>query len=242
MTGYALQADCSHWQTPVDLGKYPYKRIGLKCTDGASSVDPTYKQRATAAHENSVAVEHYCFAEATDGATQARFLLDNVEWKAGDRLVIDAEVHGVTAKVVKDFINECHLLKPGAAGMVYGSPGFLAPAKIRPSHGWGLWIADVTSAAQPTIPPGWDHWTLWQFSFTETVKGIGGKCDLSRVAPTPKPAPVPKSKHTPMSVLERRRASKLLKALRKRTHGLVDIDQVALGDLGKQIDRVRGLK
>lgn len=198
MSGYELQADISHWQSPFEVDSYPYKRIGLKCTDGANSVDPDYLARVKAAHSKGIGVEHYCFAEAEDGASQARYLLAHVKFLKGDRIVIDAEVHGVTQQVVTDFIATIQAKLPHQ-GLVYGSPGFLNPAGIHSSHGWELWEAQYTTAAEPDKVPGFDGWTLWQFSQTSHVPGIGGQCDLSRVAPVKTPPKV-KPRNLPLHI------------------------------------------
>jgi len=43
-----------------------------------------------------------------------------------------------------------------------------------------LWVAHYTSQPAPNLPPGWTDWTLWQFSETGTVAGVGGAVDLDR--------------------------------------------------------------
>lgn len=40
----------------------------------------------------------------------------------------------------------------------------------------GLWIAHY-DVEQPSIPPGWDTWTFWQYSETGAVDGLKGKVD-----------------------------------------------------------------
>lgn len=51
-----------------------------------------------------------------------------------------------------------------------GDPGPLAS--------FPLWIAHYTNSSQPTVPAGWDQWTLWQYSESGTVEGIAGSVDL----------------------------------------------------------------
>jgi lysozyme len=45
--------------------------------------------------------------------------------------------------------------------------------------GYPLQIADYSSTTQPTLPPGWTHWLLWQFTSKSCVAGIA-TCNLTR--------------------------------------------------------------
>lgn len=209
--GNKQMADASHWQVTVDFDVYPHDRIGLKCTTGNNSVDPDYVERAKAAHAHGVAVDHYCFGQAESGESQANFFLSTVDYKMGDRFVIDAEVGGVNGQVVLDFINTCHTAKPGIPGLVYGSPYFLRDNNIRPIHGWGLWLADYASR-WAFVPPGWQSPNMWQYSQTAKCPGISGECDMSKIL-----SPVAtQAKATGLSVLSKSYANHLIKRLSKR--------------------------
>ncbi len=43
-----------------------------------------------------------------------------------------------------------------------------------------LWVAHYTSKPAPSLPPGWDDWTIWQFSEKGEVAGVSGPVDLDR--------------------------------------------------------------
>src|SRR5690348_8719331 len=50
---------------------------------------------------------------------------------------------------------------------------------------YALWVAaypfDPNSATyRPDLPPGWDHWAMWQYISTGYVDGIAGPVDLNR--------------------------------------------------------------
>jgi lysozyme len=54
----------------------------------------------------------------------------------------------------------------------FGAPGALS--------GYPLWVAHYTKAPGPSVPAGWDKWTIWQYTETGAVKGVPGKFDLDR--------------------------------------------------------------
>jgi lysozyme len=54
----------------------------------------------------------------------------------------------------------------------FGGPGALA--------GYPLWVAHYTSAPGPSVPAGWDNWTLWQYTESGTVTGVTGNVDMDR--------------------------------------------------------------
>jgi GH25 family lysozyme M1 (1,4-beta-N-acetylmuramidase) len=41
-------------------------------------------------------------------------------------------------------------------------------------------VADYGSHNEPSIPPQWAAWTLWQFTENGSVAGISGAVDLDR--------------------------------------------------------------
>ena len=43
-----------------------------------------------------------------------------------------------------------------------------------------LWVAHYTKALKPALPPGWNTWTIWQYSDSGAVAGITGKVDMNR--------------------------------------------------------------
>jgi lysozyme len=43
-----------------------------------------------------------------------------------------------------------------------------------------LWVAHYTMAPKPALPPGWNAWTIWQYTGSGAVAGITGKVDMNR--------------------------------------------------------------
>ena len=238
-----LMADLSHWNSGVvDFAKYPWHLVGLKVTDGAFGVDPTYAVRVKDAHtprgirRKHVGVLHYHFGEAGDARAQAQAFVTAVSphWLPGDRVVIDAETKGVDGAFVNTFIAEVTALRPTWAGLVYGSPYYLRDNNIKPSHGWALWLADY-AAAWVFIPPGWTEVSVWQYSDAATCAGVEGKCDMSKVL-------IPPLAPEGLSALTRRLVKHLIKRLNARKHPLSAGARVLLTRLVKAINRVLEIK
>ena len=66
----------------------------------------------------------------------------------------------------------------GRQPMIYTYPSFWrsATADSQAFHAYPLWIANWT--ATPSVPGGWPHWTMHQYSASGRVAGISGDVDL----------------------------------------------------------------
>lgn len=198
-----LIADISDYQENVDMAAYKkagHVRIRIKCTQGTGSAQRLYRERVEAAHTVGLAVDHYHYLTAEDGAAQADWFIANLRLKPGDRLMDDAEAAGVNGTIVSDFTGRCREKNTDVAGLTYGSPYFLRDHGIRSTHGFGLCLADYTTNKTPIMwpggkgeayLPGFDGVPFeWQFTETARTAGISGASDLSRVvraAKQPKP-------------------------------------------------------
>ena len=177
MSNRALMIDVSSNNPTPRIRLYKkagHQVIALKATEGQSYTWDRHGKLSDRAHKHGLAVWHYHFARSGDPVAQARYFLAEVHghWRDGDRLVLDAESTGVGAAFVQAFINACHERFPHRPGLVYSYGSFLTGAKIRPAHGWGLWLA-AYGPIQPKPVAGWDHLTAWQF--TDKATGVGGE-------------------------------------------------------------------
>jgi lysozyme len=75
----------------------------------------------------------------------------------------------------------------GVKPIIYTNPTFWSTSMANTDsfarNGYRLWVANWTTAGQPTLPAdGWGGlgWTLWQHSSTGRVPGISGNVDLDR--------------------------------------------------------------
>ncbi len=63
--------------------------------------------------------------------------------------------------------------RKGFVTAMFGQPGRLTEHP--------LWVAHYTKTAPaPRIPPGWDKWTLWQYTGSGTFAGVKGQVDINR--------------------------------------------------------------
>lgn len=186
MKAALLIADISDAQASFDAAAYKkagHVRVRIKCTEGETFVAHTYAERVKASHAAGLAVDHYHFLHPGSGAAQADWFIAHLDLKSGDRLMADCEITGVNGQVVAEFIDRCHAKDTNVPGLIYGSPYFLRDNHIVSSHGWGLVLADYTTAKSPVLmPPGFSGVPFeWQYTETAHTAGISGGSDLSRV-------------------------------------------------------------
>lgn len=180
-------ADISHNQESFDAVAYAkrHDRIRLKAAQGTGFVDPTYVERTAAAHQAGLSVDHYSYLTDEDGLLQADHFMNLIRphLKAGDRLMADCEADGVTGALVERFVDRCHSIEPSYDGLEYVGPYFARANSIVSVHGWGLVLADYTSAKSPVFWPDGFEGVPWEWQFTNkaSTAGIGGESDLSRV-------------------------------------------------------------
>lgn len=171
--------DLSHFNSNPDFTLA--KNAGIlgvihKATQGATFVDPTYlphRQAATAAGQHWGA---YHFADNTDAAAQADFFLET----AGSLpvLALDFE-QNMTLDQARAFVSRIHAVTgrwPGLYGGDYLKQ-LLGAAKDPVLANCWLWLAQYEEPA--IVPSNWTAWTLWQYTSTATIPGIG-QCDRSR--------------------------------------------------------------
>lgn len=235
MPAVLLMVDLSSNNALPNLTKHykgGHRVIALKATEGSSYIWDQHGRLSDEWHKLGGAVWHYCFARPGDAKAQAQRFLSVVapRWKPGDRIVLDAEVPGVTATFARAFIAACHAARPDWPGIVYSYASFLAAAKIKPSHSWGLWLA-AYQAEEPKPPAGWDRLTAWQFTDKQTgLPGIPGAVDCSHLL-DPDVVPAQPVKAHPLSRRHRRWAKRLTVAFGKRTHPLTADDRKTLAAL-----------
>lgn len=169
-----------------------FRVLALKATEGTGYTWTGHRGLADAWHRLGGVVWHYHFLTPGDGAAQADHFCATVgaSGRHGDRIVVDVETQNDTGAEVSAFIARCatHTALPG---VVYGSPYFLRDHGIRPSHGWGLWLADYDSKIA-FVPPGWSSWLAWQYTDRATgVPGIAGAVDCSHLSAAAMPSAPP---------------------------------------------------
>ena len=215
-------ADISHHQQTVDLAAYAkagHTRVVLKATEGTGFTDPAFADRWQQAGQLGLARVAYHFARVGwPGSVQFDFLYATVNAAGGlgphDRLCLDAEDID-TANAAKLAPANAKAFAARAAaqgvgeGLVYSYRYYLNNYGIRPDlfpAGWQqLWLADYTAGQADgdiELGGGWQRSEVVarQYTDQETVAGVAGTCDASRVLadwlpkpPQPKPPTPPEA-------------------------------------------------
>jgi GH25 family lysozyme M1 (1,4-beta-N-acetylmuramidase) len=245
MKSALLIEDCSDSQKTVDyvaMAKAGRKRTRIKATQGETFVAHTYAARAEAAHAAGLAVDHYAYLTAENGTAQAAWFLQTVtpHLRGGDRVMADCEAPGLTSGITAAFIDHCDTEQPNVEGLIYGGPYFLRDNHIVSTHGWGLVLADYTTASKPVFwPPGFTGVQLeWQFTSSASLPWVSGPCDESRVVRAAKK----KRPKKPFTYWQRRHTNAFIRSMRRRKNPPVQSVIDHLDRAIKEANRVKEIK
>lgn len=184
MTDQVDVIDISHHQATVDFNKVEQAGVVgviLKCTEGKSVVDPTFKTRFANARNAGLEVASYHFLRPGDMDQQMAFYLKTLKPRMGDRVIIDHEDDKVP---LKDLVRCVEILLADPADLqvtIYS--GHLIKQQLGAEHNevlakTSLWLAQYGST--PSWPRGtWPTFTLWQYSDKGAVAGVSGNCDVN---------------------------------------------------------------
>lgn len=180
--------DLSHHNEVADWSKVEAAQLAfviLKATDGMDYLDPTFVDRYSALAGTGLIRGAYHFYETNDDPTiQAKWFIKNVPLTKGDLPPI-VDIERVKAPVAndlhKDFKIFLDLIEDhyGSKPIIYTGPNFWDHVMKEHLPNYPLWIAEY-GAENPTLPDGWQTWTMWQFTDSHTVAGITGAIDGSR--------------------------------------------------------------
>jgi lysozyme len=196
----AVFADLSHHQTQVNLAAYAragHTRIVLKATEGTGFTDPAFTARWKQAGQLGLARVAYHFARAKfNGADEFDHFWAVIQDAGGlgdrDRVCLDVEDSDTpdrAAANAREFVTRA-VAQGVTAGLVYTYNYYATHHAIAPSQfpaGWQqLWLADYTAGQADTaaeLGAGWtrDQVVARQYTDKETVAGVAGTCDASRV-------------------------------------------------------------
>jgi len=181
--------DISHWQTissMADIKAGGIAAVIIKCTQGTTYVDPTFKQRYADAIKAGLPVSTYHYLDAgKDVAQQMAFYLKKLNPRQGERVCIDFEDEGSTLSDLKNAVQYILSARPDLQITVYSGHlikdvlGGKRDALL--ADNTSLWIAHYTTAQSPTWPTAtWPGWALWQYTDKGKAKGIEGNVDTNR--------------------------------------------------------------
>ena len=198
--GYLDGIDVSYHQGTIDWVQVAAagKRFAfVRATAGTLTADTAYSANRSGARAAGLAVGSYHFANPdsapNDATNEASWFLGNATIASGDLVpVLDLEVsNGLDPASLSAWAQAWLAQVSAATGVrpiIYTTPNFwstsMADTDWFARNGYSvLWIANWTTASQPSLPAGaWggSGWTFWQHSSAGTVPGISGPVDLDR--------------------------------------------------------------
>lgn len=189
--------DVSHYQGTINWGSVHAAGIQfawIKATEGTTYKDPAFNANYLNAYNNKVIRGAYHFArpDLSSGATQASYFASHGGAWSRDNLtlpgMLDLEggCYGKSTTSMRswilDFYNT-YKSKTTRDVVIYTSPSWWNSC----TGGWSgmstrspLWVANWTSASNPTIPNGFPYATVWQYTDAGRVSGVSGNVDRDR--------------------------------------------------------------
>lgn len=192
--------DISHYQ-----GKPNFKAMAadpnkpdfvyIKATQGTGYIDPNCKANAGEAVKQGFRVGYYHYAtlnsenairDARDEATAFIQAIKSLPaYSMPPALDIEENKAHLSKEHVRQWINSS-LSELAVNGfrdyLIYSYTPFLNE-NLAADHGFGavkLWIAHYTSNSKPSLPHGWNHYHIWQYSAKGRIAGITGDVDMNR--------------------------------------------------------------
>jgi len=183
--------DVSHYSGAIDWGRVRdagYSFAYVKATEGVDDADPSF---ATHWEELAAAGLHrgayHFYVTEDDPEEQARFFLSVAKLGPGDLPpAVDIEVlgHGTKpglAERVRTFLETLER-ETGTRPIIYTGPKFWNAHLGEGFADYPLWLAEY-GTSEPTVPEGWERWTLWQWQGEAAVPGVEKDADVSRLHP-----------------------------------------------------------
>jgi lysozyme len=189
---YSFGIDISRYQTimweKIDTN---INFIICKASEGVTLTDPKFATFWTKINPRVKKGAYHFFRPQNSGVDQAKLFLSVVKFEKGQMLpVIDVEngrayrqvkpalVANRLKEMIKYIEDELHV-KP----IIYTNASFwnkqFGPYFKDMNNDYHLWIADYRLREEPSIPKGWNDWTIWQHSCKGVVKGILNEVDLN---------------------------------------------------------------
>jgi lysozyme len=188
--------DVSGNQGGIDFGQAAssgqVKWVYAKASEGITYNDDHFRLYHDACKANGIPFGPYHFLRFNDIDTpqkQAQHFLQVINGYEGQLLpMVDIEVTDgksaeVLAGIIAGFLGEVEKTLNKKKVLLYtyysfwgGPMGGSAAFADHP-----LWIAEYNSDATPTLPEGFTDWTIWQWSSSGNIPGIGTSVDLDRL-------------------------------------------------------------
>lgn len=184
--------DVSAWQGNIrwdEVAKGGIRFAFIKATEGVNGSDVQFKANHDGAKAAGIPFGAYHFMRfGQDPIAQAEHFLSVTNGLGGDLLpVVDVEGGGqdhvsdpaTLAKSLAAFNARVEQSLHGKKILIYTDygdwNGMMAGTSAFSGH--PLWIAEYNHDKSPTLPSGWNHWSVWQHTSGASVRGITGFCD-----------------------------------------------------------------
>lgn len=161
----------------------------VKATEGVGAKDQTFdKNWDDMKAAGLLRGAYHMLRPGDDPDAQARNYLAAAKLQPGDLpAAVDLELMGDITNAspanMRKVLRWLQLVQDatGAKPIVYAGYAQFSGASSRnpPLFANPLWIPSY-GATSPVVPPGWEHWTFWQYSSHGTVDGIRGEAALDR--------------------------------------------------------------
>ena len=184
--------DISHYEEPVDFEKVAADgiiAIIAKATEGVTVTDPAYRRFKEAAARYNFQWGSYHFGSSADPGAQVEHYLGTISPDDEELLCLDFEQNprgpSMTLDGARQFVRLI-VEQVGRLPILYGGAWLKEQLNGNPDKlltACPLWIAQY--AAKPVLPPGWNRFTLWQYTDGQhgpqphKVNGIG-PCDRNQ--------------------------------------------------------------
>lgn len=192
-----LGIDVSHYQGSINWSSVKAAGISfayIKATEGTTYQDPDFSANYVGAYNAKVIRGAYHFAQpaSSTGAAQATyFAAHGGAWSADGltlpgMLDLEGGCYGLSTSAMQSWILSflnTYKSKTGRYVVIYTSPSWWDTC----TGDWSgisadspLFIADWTTAANPTIPAAFPYATLWQYTDSGSVSGVSGAVDRDK--------------------------------------------------------------
>ena len=197
-----LGIDVSKWQGTIDWDAVAAHEpkvgfVGIRATMGMANIDPMFERNWIEAKRIGLqrAAYHYFSNNTFDGRSQ----FANFARQMGDdkgELPPVCDVEPTSGQVIENKAANTLEIKKwldavevwfGKKPLIYTSGWAWGNCTTIPnwSRDYGLWLAQYTTAATPSIPRPWEKCQIWQYTSKGSMSGITGNVDLNRFGPYP---------------------------------------------------------
>jgi GH25 family lysozyme M1 (1,4-beta-N-acetylmuramidase) len=189
--------DVSHWQGTITWSSVASAGIDFayaKATQGMTETDPQWAANLAAARNTSIKFGAYAFGRPDEGNPrgQADRLVDVGQYKKDGKTLppmLDIEwpttgdsCYGLSTSAMVSWISafvDQVTVRTGQKTVIYTNRNWWDPCtgSTTAFGSYPLFVAAYNNTSPGTLPSGWSKWTLWQYTSSGSVSGVGTDVD-----------------------------------------------------------------